>query len=285
MNRIVWLALILGLSLLSCADRAKDPDDSGTDVGTGMEPDNLFTDTPLETGSPLDTGLPDAYSVEGLPIPFPLHLGPCTRQVRVGEGQFLLYSFVYDYEEAPDVVTAIRSTGGELDVAIDYFDVDTRRFCAKPPEERHGAFVDIVGCPTRIIIDTDDNGLISPLDLAVNYTFDEFGNLSASDRFDWRNNFSGSAWFFDYNREGALLGGRRLDGSTLAERLVAEYPGDLQMVLNFDVNDDGVPDTRTAYQFDENGNVLEAVVEEGDPGTGELTIRSRSTYSYSCWDE
>ena len=284
MNRTVWPTVFLGLLLIACGDPADEPD-SGSDVGSDPEPDNIFADTsPADTGAP-DTVLPDVPVVEGLPIPFSENLGPCTRQVRVGQEGFLLYSFVYNYEEAPAVVTAIRSTGGELDVAIDYFNVDTRRFCAKPPEERHGAFVDIIGCPTRIIIDTDDNGLISPLDLAVNYTFDEFGNISASDRFDWRNNFTGSAWFFDYNADGALLSGRRRDAGAVAETMVATYPADLQMVLTYDDEGDGTIDSRVTYQFDAAGDLVETSVEESDPGTGELGVRSVSTYSYACWDE
>ncbi len=273
--------------LLACGgdeDPATDASsDAATDTGAAAD---VAVDTPADAqadAAPTDTAS-ESDAIEGLPIPFAEHLGPCTRQVRVGADQTLLFRYEYDYSDAPSIVTGLRYAGGEFDLAVDFLDVDTRRFCAKPPEERHGAFIDIVGCPTRVIIDTGDNGLISPQDLAVNYTYDESGNLTASDRFDWRNNFTGSAWFHEYNREGALLSGQRLDSGAEAVLLVASYPQERTMVLEIDTGADGSLDERATYQYDENGNLLDQAVEEADPATGELSLRSRSTYTYECWE-
>lgn len=274
--------------LVACGDDTTSPPDPSTDTGTDPAVDvaDSSDDARDERDAPPDAVAdgPDTPSVEGLPIPFATHLGPCTREVRVGSDGFLLYSFVYDYELAPDTVTATRSTGGELDVVIKYLDVDTRRQCAKPPEEPHAAFVDIVGCPNRVIVDTDDNGLISPLDLAMNYAYDPDGSIEGSDRFDWRNTYTGSTWFYDYNADGALLGGRRVDADADAVILHVSYPGELRMILEYDDQVDGSVDTRISYDFNSDGHVVEAAVEEADPGTGELTFRSRSAYTYDCWE-
>lgn len=264
--------------------------DSGTDVGS--EPTDVATDARQDGGAdvaPIDAAADaDVASepevVEGLPIPFQEHIGPCTRQVHVGTEQTLLFRYEFDYSDAPAVVTARRYAGEEFNLAVDFIDVDTRRSCAKPPDERHGAFVDIVGCPARTIIDTGDNGLISPQDLAASYTYDESGNLIASDHFDWRNNFTGSAWFFEYNLEGALLGGERLDSGATAVSMVASYPGDSVMVLTIDDGADDTVDEIATYQFDDGGNLLDQTVEQADPATGELSLRSRSSYTYECWD-
>ncbi|MFT6399034.1 MAG: hypothetical protein ACJAYU_003797, partial [Bradymonadia bacterium] len=275
MNRTIPAALLL---LAACGGE----DDPSLDIGSNPGSDtgataDVVADVPpdLETDSGAADTAPEPDFVEGLPIPFAEHLGPCSRQVRVGAEQNLLFRYEYDYSESPDVVTALRYAGDEFDLAVEFFDVDTRRFCAKPPEERHGAFISIVGCPTRIIIDTGDNGLISPQDLAVSYTYDEFGDLTASDRFDWRNNFTGSSWFYEYNADGALLRGERIDGSAAAVSMVASYPQEGMMVLTIDDGVDGTTEERATFQFDANGNLLDQAVEEADPGTGELSLRSR----------
>lgn len=286
MIRTPW-PVVLVCALAACGgDPPGEPnpvEDTGRDAVADAPTDSTTVDATEDPapGDVLDRDLPD---IDGLPIPFSQYLGPCTREVRVGSEGLLLYSFVYDYSDAPATVTATRSTGGELDVVINYFDVETRRQCAKPPEERHAAFVDLIGCPTRIIVDTDDNGLISPLDLAVNYTYDEEGNIAASDRFDWRNNFTGSAWFFDYNADGALIGGHRLDATQVGELLHVSYPGELQMLFEYDDEADGSIDSRITYEFNAEGHAVETAVEEADPATGELSFRSRSTYTYDCWE-
>jgi hypothetical protein len=66
--------------------------------------------------------------------------------------------------------------------------------------------------------------------------------------------------------------------------MVASYPQEGMMVLTIDDGVDGTTEERATFQFDANGNLLDQAVEEADPGTGELSLRSRSTYTYECWE-
>ena len=244
------------------------------DSGSGV------TDTGAGSG---DAGTIDP---EGPPLIRPDVPGPCQRLVFTsGDDQAPFYTMDFDYGDAPDRVVVTRTDrDGNIEI-FTYRDIESERACRRPPEEYNEAFLDLVGCPARVDTDRDGDGRQSPADRSYLYLYDPNGYMIASDVYDAGDTWLGQRWSYRYSNGGRLLDGTQEteNGQTASLRFDIGDDG-ASMTTSIDRGLDGENDDRTDYLFDANGRVTETSGEKSDPGTGELRLRTSSTYDWSCWD-
>lgn len=249
--------------------------DTGEDSAVDVAPD-IGADTAIED-------IDEADVTPATPLPERTHLGPCRREVYIGPGDDPIFTLDYDYAEAPERVVVTRTSNGEADFLYVYEEVDFVETCRVPVEDPHGVYMTFVGCPRRVSADSENNGMISSLDYAVEYTYTGDGTLETADLFDIRGGFLGETWFFRYQPNGGLRQADRFDGDTIGATLSFDFDGE-ELTTQLDEALNGTTDYVITYAFDDDGQVIGAERSNADPSTGALRAFSRSVFDYSCWD-
>lgn len=282
------LLALIALSALAACGGDDSTNDTATDAGatdTGGSSDTAANDTgggATDTGGRVDTG----GTTDGPPLTRPDVPGPCQRLVYTnGDTETPFYTMDFDYADAPDRVVVTRTDrDGNVEI-FTYRDIESERACRRPPEEYNEAFLDLVGCPSRVDTDRDGDGRQAPADRSYLYLYDPNGFMIASDVYDAGDTWLGQRWSYRYNNDGRLLDGtQETENGQVASLLFTVSDDASALTTTIDRGLDGDDDDRTDYTFDSNGRVTGASGEKSDPGTGELRLRTSSSYDWSCWD-